>query len=437
MGGDCLNYGCVPSKALLAAAHAAQNVRNAPRLGVDTAPPQIDFDRVVEHVHGAIATIAPHDSVERFEGLGCLVIQASARFTGPTEVTAGDHVVRARRVVIATGSSPAIPPIPGLDSVPYFTNETLFANRTRPDHLVVIGAGPIGLEMAQAHRRLGIPVTVVEMATLLPKDDPELAAVVRTRLTEEGVVVLEGTRTTAVHRDEDGSVRLQIDNDRGSREITASHLLVATGRRPNIDGLGLETAGIAYERTGIGVDARLRTSNRKVFAIGDVAGGYQFTHMAGYHAGIVIRNALFRLPAKTTAATVPWVTFTDPELAQVGLSEEAARECYGAVRVLRWPFAENDRAVAEGDTTGLVKVVTTPKGRILGAGIVGAGAGEMIHIWTLAIDRKLKIGAMASYIAPYPTRSEAGKRAAGSFYTPSLFSARTRRLVRFLLRLGG
>ena len=435
MGGDCLNYGCVPSKALLAAGHAAQAVRGGGRFGVRAAAPAIDSGGVYGHVRGTIAAIAPNDSVERFEGLGVTVIQSSARFTGPREIAADGYRITARRIVIATGSSPAVPPVAGLGDVPYLTNETIFDLGQVPAHLIVIGGGPVGIEMAQAHRHLGARVTVVEMFSIMANDDPELVDVVRARLAGEGIDLREGVTVARVEKAGNG-VAVVIAGNGAEDRVQGSHVLIAAGRRPNVGGLDLEKAGIAYSPAGIQVDARLRTTNRRVFAIGDVAGGYQFTHMAGYHAGIVLRNALFRLPAKVDTHAVPWVTYTAPELAQVGLTEDRARKQAGDIRVLRWPFAENDRARAERETDGLVKVITTPRGRILGAGIVGAHAGELIHAWVLAIGQKIKIGAVAGMIAPYPTLGEANKRAAGSFYTPALFGERTKRIVRFLSHFG-
>jgi pyruvate/2-oxoglutarate dehydrogenase complex dihydrolipoamide dehydrogenase (E3) component len=435
MGGDCLNYGCVPSKSLLAAGHVAEAIRHSGRFGVTGGEPEVDFAAVHDHVHGVIAAIEPNDSVERFEGLGVEVIQAHGRFTGPQSMVAGDIEVRARRFVVATGSTPSVPPIPGLDQVPYFTNETIFDNRERVDHLIVIGGGPIGIEMAQAHRHLGARVTVLELFAIMPKDDPELVGVVRSRLAEEGIDVREGVKIARVENAGEG-LRVILEGEEGELAVEGSHLLVATGRRASVNDLGLDLAGIRHSPKGIEVDRRLRTSNRRVFAIGDVAGGYQFTHIASYHAGIVIRNALFRLPAKVDYRAVPWITFTSPELAQVGLTEKEAREREGEIRVLRWPYHENDRAQAERETHGLVKAITTPKGRVLGAGIVGKSAGELIHLWALAISAKVKVGAIAGMIAPYPTLGEVSKRAAGSFYTPKLFSERTRKLVRFLARFG-
>jgi pyruvate/2-oxoglutarate dehydrogenase complex dihydrolipoamide dehydrogenase (E3) component len=433
MGGDCLNYGCVPSKALLAAARAAQAMRRADRLGLERHDPRVDFARVMAHVQGVIGAIAPHDSQERFEGLGVRVIRAEARFTGPDTVEAGGETVKARRFVIATGSAPLVPPIPGLDQVPHFTNETLFANTARPAHLLVIGGGPIGLEMAQAHRRLGSAVTVVEKLTLLPKDDPELVDVVRARLLAEGVALMEGTELKRADATPSG-VAVTVARNGGEATLAGSHLLVAMGRRANVAGLNLAAAGVAHTAQGIATDSRLRTSNRRIFAVGDVTGRFQFTHVAGYHAGIVLRNILFRLPARVDERAVPWVTFTDPELAQVGLSEAEARKRGGKVTVLRWPFHENDRAQTERETEGFAKAVVDRRGRVLGASIVGAHAGELIQPWCLAVAQGMKIGAMAQAILPYPTLGEAGKRLAGSWYAPKLFSERTRRIVRFLMR---
>jgi pyruvate/2-oxoglutarate dehydrogenase complex dihydrolipoamide dehydrogenase (E3) component len=431
MGGDCLNYGCVPSKSLLAASRLATAWRRGAELGIGYTPPHIDFAAIADSVARVIARLAPNDSVERFEGLGVRVIAAEARFVDPRTIRAGDHSVRPRRFVIATGSTPVVPPIPGLDRVPFFTNETVFANRTAPTHLIVIGGGPVGIELAQAHKGLGAAVTVIDAGPLLPHDDPELVALLAQRLSEDGIALKPSVGVAGVEHAGTGIVVTLTSGER----ITGSHLLVAAGRRPNLAALDLAAAGIAAGAAGITVDRRLRTTNRRAFAMGDAAGGPQFTHIALYHAGIVIRNALFRLPARVDYRALPWVTYTDPELAQVGLTEAAARKT-GPVHVLRWSFAENDRAHTERDTSGEVKIITGRRGHILGATILGAAAGDLILPWALAIAQRLKIGAMANLIAPYPTRGEAGKRAAGSYYTPSLFSPRTRRIVRLLARFG-
>jgi pyruvate/2-oxoglutarate dehydrogenase complex dihydrolipoamide dehydrogenase (E3) component len=328
-----------------------------------------------------------------------------------------------------------IPPIPGIADVPYFTNETIFDNTLPLDHLIVIGGGPIGVELAQAHRHLGCRVTIIEMASLLASDDPELADIVRQRLRRDGIDIHEAARITGLAV-RDGGIDASLDADGGKLTVSGSHLLVAAGRAANVDGLGLERAGIEFSPAGIEVDPRLRTTNRRVFAIGDAAAGYRFTHIAGYHAGIVIRNALFRLPARVDYRAVPWVTYTSPELAQVGMTEAAARKVHGDIRVLRAPFADNDRATAEREIDGLVKVITTRRGVVVGAAMVGANAGEVIQGWCLPIARGMKIKHMAGLILPYPTLGEVNKRAAGSYFTPQLFSDRTRWIVRLLARLG-
>jgi len=436
MGGDCLNYGCVPSKSLIAAGERAHAMRSSEAFGIAPVTPQVDFGKVQDHVTGVIAAIAPHDSQERFEGLGCTVIRAPAKFLSDRDVEAGGTKIRAKTFVVATGSGPMVPPIPGLDEVPYFTNETLFDNREQPDHLIVIGGGPIGMEMAQAHRRLGSEVTVLERSKVLPKDDPDLTTILIAQLKEEGINIVENADAGGVEKTAGGIAVLYTQNGQDHR-LEGSHLLVATGRSPNIDGLGLEAAGIAFDRKGITVDARLRTTNKRVFAIGDVAGGLQFTHVAGYHAGIVIRNALFKLPAKADTSAAPWVTYTDPELAHVGLTEKDAQKRYGkSIKAVTWPLKDNDRAQAERRTEGMIKVITDKRGKILGASIVGAHAGELIQPWILGVAQKMKISAFAGMIAPYPTLGEIGKRAAGAYYTPSLFSKRTRWLVRLLSKIG-
>jgi pyruvate/2-oxoglutarate dehydrogenase complex dihydrolipoamide dehydrogenase (E3) component len=433
MGGDCLNYGCVPSKSLIAAGRAAHAIRTAGRFGVNGHEPAIDFLGVHDHVKGVIAAIAPHDSQERFEKLGVEVIRTHARFVGPQEVEADGRRIRARRIVVATGSSPAVPPIAGLAEVPYLTNETVFDLTERPEHMVVIGGGPIGCELAQAYRRLGARVTILELFSILPKDDPDAVRVVRDQLRAEGIDLRERVEVGSIARDGNGIALTVKDNDSEQR-ITGSHVLVAAGRGANVEGLDLEAGGIEYGAAGIKVDARLRTSNKRVYAIGDVAGGLQFTHMAAHHAGVVIKNALFRLPAKVEDHAVPWVTYTDPELAQVGLTEPLAKERGIAVDALRWDFDDNDRAQTERETTGFAKALVDRRGRIYGATIVGERAGELMQPWVLAIANGIRIGALAQFIAPYPTFGEASKRAAGAYYTPKLFSERTKKLVRLLMR---
>ncbi len=417
MGGDCLNAGCVPSKALIAAAKAAQAMRSGAMFGITPVEPQIDFAAVKDHVAQVIATIAPIDSQERFEGLGVTVIRDWARFTGPDTVEAGGQTIKARRFVIATGSRPFIPPIPGVDRVPYLTNETIFALRERPEHLIIIGGGPIGMEMAQAHQRLGCKVTVVQRSTGLNHDDPELVAVVLKNLRAEGVDILENAPVAALSG-QPGDLTVALED---GRKLRGSHILLAVGRQVALDRLNLTAAGVEHSSRGVTVDARLRSSNRRVYAVGDAAGGLQFTHVAGYQAGVLVRQLVLGLPAKTTIRHLPWVTFTDPELAQVGLTEADARKKHGArLTVLRQEFIHNDRAQTDARTTGLLKVMVVG-GRPVGASMVGAHAGELIGLWALAISSRAKMSAIASMVAPYPTLGEISKRSAGAYFSPKIF----------------
>ena len=411
MGGDCLNYGCVPSKALLSQAKRVKARGDTPRAE--------DFRAAMAHVNATIATIAPHDSVERFEGLGVQVIQGFARFTAPDTVAVGDVTICARRFVVATGSRAFIPPIKGLEDVPYMTNETLFTQADCPGHLLVIGAGPIGLEMAQAHKRLGARVTVIEGAAALGRDDPEAAAVVLEHLRSEGIEIVEHAQVEQVSG-RAGAIEVQV---KGGTIFVGTHLLVAVGRAPNVEKLDLDKAGIRHTRAGITVDARLRSSNRRVHAIGDVAGQGQFTHLAGYHAGVVIRSVVLGLPAKARHDHIPHVTFTDPELAQIGLSEADARKRYGgALSVHKVGYDQIDRAQAEGQTTGFIKLMAV-RGRPVGVTIVGAQAGEVIAPYALAMANSLRLGAIAGTVLPYPTLAEIGKRAAGAYFSPKLFDS--------------
>ncbi len=431
MGGDCLNFGCVPSKALIASGKAAYTQAHVSAFGVADVMPRVDYAAAKDHVQNVIAQIEPMDSQERFEGFGVKVIREYGRFISATQVQAGDHLITARRVVVATGSSPLVPPLPGLDQVPYYTNETIFDLRDKPEHLLIIGGGPIGMEMAQVHIRLGCKVTVIEGLSALGKDDPEAAAVVLDSLRTEGVEIHENAMVAQI-RENAGTIEVVTEND----EVYAgSHLLLAVGRKANIDRLNLDAAGIDSTRAGIKVDDSLRTSNRKVYAIGDVAGGLQFTHVAGYHAGIIIRSALFGLPSKAKTAHIPWATYTDPELAQVGLTEAQARDQHGdAIEVARFDYHHNDRAIAERRTKGFIKVMVV-KGRPVGATIVGYQAGELINLWSLALANNLKMGQIAAMVSPYPTIGELNKRAAGAYFSPRLFENQmVKRVVRFVQR---
>ena len=431
LGGDCLNFGCVPSKALIASGKAAYAQQHSAQYGVSNAAGAVDYAAAKDHVADVIAQIEPMDSQERFEGFGINVIREFGRFISKTEVQAGDTIIKARRIVIATGSAPLVPPIPGLDNVPYETNETLFELREKPEHLLIIGGGPIGMEMAQAHVRMGCKVTVIEGAKALSKDDPEMAEVVLDTMREEGIVIEEDALASEI-RGKAGAIEVEAKD---GRIFKGSHLLMAVGRKSNTGKLDLEKAGIKTTRTGIEVDAGMRTTNRKVYAIGDVAGGLQFTHVAGYHAGVIIRSMLFGLPSKAKTTHIPWATYTDPELSQVGLTEAQAHELHGTkLEVVRFHYHHNDRAIAERKTKGFIKVMVV-KGRPVGASIVGYQAGELINLWALALANNMKMSQIAAMVSPYPTIGEVNKRAAGAYFTPRLFeSDMVKRVVGFVQR---
>ncbi|MGH1575868.1 dihydrolipoyl dehydrogenase family protein [Planktotalea sp.] len=429
MGGDCLNFGCVPSKALIASGKAAYGQAHASGYGIANAVPQVDYAAAKDHVADVVTTIEPMDSQERFEGLGVKVIREYGRFVSETEVEAGNYRIKARRIVISTGSSPFVPPIPGLETVPYETNETLFELREQPEHLLIIGGGPIGMEMAQAHLRLGSKVTVIEGMKALGKDDPEMANIVLDRLRAEGLVIEEDALAAEI-KGKAGAIEVHAKD---GRVFKGSHLLMAVGRKANMDKLNLEAAGIETHRTGITVDDSLKTTNKRVYAIGDVAGGLQFTHVAGYQAGVIIRSALFGLPAKQSTNHIPWATYTDPELAQVGLTEAQAQEAHGdKLEVVRFDIHHNDRLIAERKAYGLIKVMVV-KGRPVGVSIAGPQAGELIGMWSLAIANKLKMSQISAMVAPYPSVFEVNKRAAGAYFTPRLFENDTvKKVVRLV-----
>lgn len=436
MGGDCLNTGCVPSKALLSAAKIAHNFQKARDFGVSCAEPEINFSSVKDHVFQVISSIEPNDSQERFESLGVTVIREKGVFTGADTIEAGERVIRARNFVIATGSRASIPPIPGLDKEKILTNENIFDLREKPKKLIIIGGGPIGIEMAQAHRRLGCQVIVLDMGTILPKDDPDLVAVLKSVLEKEGIGIFEKIKIVKVAHTEE-SVSVFLEQGKETIEISGSHLLVAAGRQVNVDGLGLEKAGVSFDKRGIKTDSRLRTSNKNIYAAGDVAGGPQFTHVAAYHAGIIVRNIAFKMPAQVSYKALPWITYTDPELANVGMTNAMAIEKYGKDKVasVSLHLKENDRAQAQREVEGMIKVTILKNGKILGASILSSNAGDMLGLWGLAVQKGMKLSDIAGMIVAYPTLSEASKRVAGSWYTPKLFSEKTRKIVQFLQKL--
>jgi len=434
MGGECLNTGCVPSKALIAAARHAEAVRRAAAFGIDAGPVRVDGARVFAHVHGAIDTIAPHDGAARFTALGATVLAGTARFLDPRTIVVGDVLVTPRRVVIATGSRPALPELPGLATTPYLTNEDVFDLGALPASLVVLGGGPVGVELAQAFRRLGVAVTVLTSGRVLPRVDREAAGLVVARLVREGVDLREGTPARAVRAALGG---VEVDTDTGP--VRAARLLVATGRRPAVEDLDLAAAGVVAGPDGIVVDAALRSSNRRVFAIGDVvAGAPRFTHWAGHQAGLVIRSVLTGWPHREDRAVLPFAIYTDPEIARVGLDEGQARARHGdRVRVFRADLSGNDRAVADGDTEGFVRLVVGPRGRVLGADLVGSAAGETAALVALAIAGRLRVDALAAMVVPYPTLAEAVRRAALGAMAEKLTHPVVAGLLRLLVRLQG
>lgn len=436
MGGDCLNYGCVPSKALIAAANLAHRARNGSKLGLDTTGVATDWPAVQAHVRRAIAAIAPHDSQQRFEGLGVTVIREHARFADPHVVVSESARVRARRFVIAAGSRPSLPNVPGIDQVGALTNETIFDISELPAHLAIIGGGAIGLELGQAFRRLGAQVTILEARKVLAAADRDAAALVLAQLLREGVEIVEGAQVLRAAREGD-AILLRTERGGEPTSVSASHVLVAAGRVPALDGLALEQANVRYNKAGVETSVTLRSiSNPRVWALGDAAGRGLFTHLAGWHASVFVRNVLFKARTAADAAAIPSVIFTDPELAQIGMTEDQARAAYGkAVSVAQWRFHDNDRAQTSGESEGFCKLMIGKGGKLLGATIVGAEAGEALAPIALAMSSKLGVRALTGPVLPYPTRGEIVKRAAGAYFTPTLFSPGTRALVNLLKRI--
>ncbi|MFN7097048.1 MAG: dihydrolipoyl dehydrogenase family protein [Gammaproteobacteria bacterium] len=435
MGGDCLNYGCVPSKALLAAAKSVMQIKDAKKIGITVEKVNIDFSTVMAHVKQTIKNIEPNDSIERFEKLGVNVIQETGEFINANILKAGDKLIQAKRFVIATGSSAFIPPISGLANVPFLTNETIFNLVNLPAKLLIIGGGPIGCEMAQAFALLGTDVTIIEAGTLLAKDEPDMVDILRQQLLTNNIKIYEHAQINNVnYQQHDFSVQFNWNNQ--SQILIGTHLLVATGRQPNVKTLNLAAADVTFSDKGILVDAHLRTTNKRVYAIGDVTGQMPFTHIANYHAGLVLRQILFKMPAKIDYAAVPWVIYTEPELAHVGMSLQQAREKFGdAIHVFESEFKENDRAQTDAHTLGKIKIITDKKAHVLGVTIVGQQAGELLLPWIMIIQQRQTVRALTDIIVPYPTLSEINKRVAGEFYKPIIFSEKIKRLVKFMMKL--
>lgn len=437
LGGDCLNYGCVPSKTLLHSAKVAHTMRNAGRYGIEPAMPQINIADVMQRVQDVIKTIEVHDSPERFRGMGIDVVFGTGKFTSPEIFEIDGRKITARRFVIATGSRPAIPNIEGIDKVPYLTNETVFTiNETIPD-LIVLGGGPIGIEMAQAFCRLGSRVQVVELGDrILPREDTDLAEIVAKQLRREEIKFHLGHGAQSVTHT-DGKIHMVLKTPDGQQvTIEGSHLLIAVGRQSNTKELALEVAGVQTERGRIVTDRRLRTTNKRIFACGDVVGPYLFTHMAEHHAGIVLRNAIFHLPAKIEERVIPWCTFSDPELARVGISEAEAQQQGIQYKVYTFPFKDIDRAQAEGETEGFAKIITDPKGKLLGAALAGPNAGELIHEYVLAIAKRMKASDLSGVIHIYPTLAQINRRVADARMKEGLTPV-AKKWIKFIFGLRG
>lgn len=436
MGGDCLNYGCVPSKALIASTKLIQHIRRARDFGLEPMEPRFRFEEVFARMRRRRRLIEPHDSKERFEGLGVDVFMGCAKFVSPHEVEVDGHRLRATNFVIATGTGPLIPPIPGLDRVPYFTNETLFDEMpSAPASMLILGGGPIGCELAQVMTRLGVEITLVELLPrLLPRDDPEAGRLIEQRLRKEGVRVLTGTKATGFEK-RDGKVVARVESEGTARELDAEALLVATGRKPNVEGLDLHAAGVEHDRKGVKVDSTLTTSQRHIFACGDIAGPYQFTHTADYQARIVVRNILFPwLKARADYTWVPWVTYTDPEVGHVGLSEEDAHEKDIPYSIFRFDWKELDRAITDSEEQGFVKVLTAPgKDKILGATVVGAHGGDVLQELVLAAKHGIGLGDISGTIHPYPTLAQSVQRVS-DLQQRSRLTKRVARTFRWLYR---
>ena len=421
---------------LAAAARRVEAMRGSGAFGAAASIVGVDFPKVRDHVQRVLAAVAPNESVARLTGLGVRVIDGAARFKDRrTLEVEGIGDIRARRFVVATGLRPVLPPIPGLDGGATFTAETILSLAELPGHLIVIGAGSAGLEMAQIFRRLGSAVTVLEAAQPLASDDPECAGIVLDELAREGVAIRSGVKIARIEH-ASGKVRAILEGIEGGERIEGTHLFVAAGDKPALDGLALEAAGIKYDSSGIAVNGSLKTSNKRVYAIGGATGQPRFSRAADHHAGLAIQNAVLRRKIQAASGEIPWVTLTDPELAQAGMTEAEARKRGIKVEISRWPFHDNARAQAQRETRGHIKVVTTKNGKIVGATIVGAGAGELIATWALAVARGLNISAFADVVLPSPTLSEIDKYVAFDFFSRRLTGSWVRRIIAWLRIFG-
>ncbi len=429
LGGDCLHYGCVPSKALLKVAQVAHSIRQADHYGLSGALDSVDMQRVNQAVQDAIDIIQPHDSHERFVSMGCEVVTAKATFLDAHTVKAGDKQFQGRRIVIATGSEAFVPPIDGLRQIEYLTNESMFSLAELPAELLILGAGAVGIEMAQAYARLGSRVTVVEMADrILPAAEPEVSAALEAVLRNEGITLQTGEAVVSAKAAPSG---VDITLKSGGT-LNANKVLVALGRRPVFTGLGLENTGVRFSSRGVEVNRRMQTSVNHIYACGDVTGQLAFTHVAEHQAGVVIANVVFKLPRRIDMRVIPAVIYTEPECAQVGVTEAELKQGDN-YEVVRFDMEGLDRAITDRQQQGFVKLIVQG-GRIIGAHVIGPHAGELIHELALAMQAKLKLSKIAGMVHAYPSYSQLNKRVAGQYYSPKLFSDRTRKLVKFIHR---
>ncbi len=436
-GGDCLYYGCVPSKTLIRSAKILSLIRRAHEFGLDKADPSFEFEKVIAHVWEVIEKIGEHDSPERFRKMGIDVIFGVPRFISSRELMVGGKKIRSKKFIISTGSSPVIPDIGGLRQTGFITHVDIFHLKTLPASIIVIGAGPIGMEMSQAFARFGSEVTVIEMQNqILPKEDIDISKTLESCLAKEGIRFYTGKIVKRVNKD-NGKKAVLCVKDGKEFVHRADEILLAVGRTPNTDGLNLEASGVEHTEKGIKVNSNLKTTAKNIWACGDVVGPYLFTHMAEYQAGIVLRNALFRLPAKVDYSAVPWTTFTDPEVAHIGLTESEAVEKDLNYTVYKYNYSDVDRAVTEGEGHGFVKILATGwKGKIIGAHIIGPNAGELIHELILAIRKGLSVKDISSTIHVYPTLAMGTRQTTDLYLHQKLFSAGwTQRLLRLVVKV--
>ena len=434
MGGDCLNYGCVPSKALIYTGKLKAYMRALGKIGIDLEIPETNFTFVKNYIDRVVKTIEPNDSIERFEGMGVKVLKGEAKFVNKKQVIINDKLVTSKKFVICSGSRPQIPKIQGLNDIPYHTNETIFKNTDNPSHLVIIGAGAVGVEIAQAYSNLSVDVSLLDNNVFLNGKDQELSKILKSRMKSQGVDIYDEVNIREIIKLSKEKYRIVFEKKGEEILKDFSHLLLSTGRVANLDDLALDNAGIKYTKSGIVVNSRMRTSNKRVFAAGDVIGKNMFTHSASYEAGIVIRNILFKVPAKAKM-NVPEVIYSSPEYASIGISEDDAIQNYSSVNILRWPISENDRAITEGHEIGVIKVFVKKNGIILGVKILAPNAADLIVPWMLAMNKKVTIASMANLIIPYPTLSEISKRVSNNFFLPKLTSKLIKKLVKVLVKI--